>query len=331
MAMRLHLILIIFPDDFVINRQLAIQSLSIHGRDARILPVERRTFGKTGLLVSVLGFGAGGIGDDSIDESESAHLLNSVVDAGINLIDTARSYGQSEERIGRHLKHRRNEIVLSTKIGYGIPGYKDWSPPIIEAGIEHALRTMQTDYIDIVHLHSCPLEVLMQEEIVTALLRAVDAGKIKVAAYSGDNEPFEWALHSGKFSALQTSLNICDQHAIASLQQAQDRRIGIIAKRAMANAPWHNTPPPSGDTAAAEYKDRWNKLGFDFERSESAGIALRFVAYLSGVHACLVGSTKLDHILENIKMIEQGPLPEEINSRIRSSFLKEGRDWKGQI
>ncbi len=266
-----------------------------------------------------------------MSESDCAHFLNSVVDAGINLIDTARSYGLSEERIGRHLKRRRNEIVLSTKIGYGIAGYQDWTPPIIEAGIDHALRTMQTDCIDIVHLHSCPLEVLMQQEIVDSLLTALNAGKIKVPAYSGDNEPFEWALNSGKFGALQTSINICDQRAIASLQKAQERGIGMIAKRALANTPWRNAPPPPGDSAAAEYKERWNKLAFDFTPDESASIALRFVAYLPGVHSCLVGSTKLDHILENIRIIQQGQLNEEARSIIRSCFLKQGADWTGQI
>lgn len=295
------------------------------------LTVEKRAFGKTGLLVSAIGFGAGGIGNPSMTEGECEHFLNSVVDAGINLIDTARSYGLSEERIGRHLKHRRNEIILSTKIGYGIPGYQDWTAPIIEAGIDHALRTMQTDCIDIVHLHSCPLEVLMQEEIVNSLLRGLYTGKIKVAAYSGDNEPFDWAIDSGKFGVLQTSINICDQRAMPLLQEAQKRGIGILAKRAMANAPWRNVAPPPGDSAAAEYKDRWNKLGFDFEQSESAGIALRFIAFWPGVHSCLVGSTTLNHIFENIKMIGQGPLPQHINSRIRSGFLKHGADWKGQI
>src|SRR5262245_53986630 len=102
--------------------------------------MERRRLGKTGITVSPLGYGTGNIGSPDFSEKECEILLNQVVDLGINLIDSARSYGLAEERIGKYLKARRNEIVLSTKIGYGIPGYQDWTPPCIEAGIDAALE-----------------------------------------------------------------------------------------------------------------------------------------------------------------------------------------------
>ena len=105
-------------------------------------------------MVSALGLGATQIGDDRIEETEVSALLNYAVDAGINLIDTARSYGRSEERIGRHLASRRDDIVISTKLGYGVEGYQDWTGPCITAGIEQALRILHTDRIDIAHLHS---------------------------------------------------------------------------------------------------------------------------------------------------------------------------------
>ena len=66
-----------------------------------------REFGNTGLKVSALGFGAGHVGDPSMDESAVGALLNAALDAGVTLVDTARGYGLSEERIGRHLAHRR--------------------------------------------------------------------------------------------------------------------------------------------------------------------------------------------------------------------------------
>jgi aryl-alcohol dehydrogenase-like predicted oxidoreductase len=67
------------------------------------------------------------LNDARVSESEAGRLLNQVLDAGVNLIDTARGYGLSEERIGRHLAHRRPEFLLSTKVGYGIPGVADWT------------------------------------------------------------------------------------------------------------------------------------------------------------------------------------------------------------
>src|SRR6185295_18171863 len=85
----------------------------------------QREFGTTGLVVSALGFGAGQIGDESMGEVQAGALLNAALDLGITLVDTARGYGLSEERIGTHLAHRRQEFVLSTKVGYSVPGYDD--------------------------------------------------------------------------------------------------------------------------------------------------------------------------------------------------------------
>ena len=85
-----------------------------------------RAFGKQGLSVSALGLGAGHIGDPELDEARVGVLLNSALDMGITLIDTARSYGLSEERIGRHIARRRPQFILSTKVGYGMSGHKDW-------------------------------------------------------------------------------------------------------------------------------------------------------------------------------------------------------------
>ena len=86
---------------------------------------------------------------------------------------------------------RRDEFVLSTKVGYGIPGYDDWTGPVIAAGVDAALGRLRTDRIDVVHLHSCPLDVLERGEVVAALQATVTAGKVRVAAYSGDNAPLK--------------------------------------------------------------------------------------------------------------------------------------------
>jgi aryl-alcohol dehydrogenase-like predicted oxidoreductase len=71
--------------------------------------MERRPFGRTGLAVPILGFGAGHVGDPALDEAEVGRLLHGALDLGVTLIDTARSYGLSEERIGRHLAGRNQD------------------------------------------------------------------------------------------------------------------------------------------------------------------------------------------------------------------------------
>ena len=135
--------------------------------------MKMRILGKSGIKVSVLGFGAGHIGGNNLTEAEASNLLNSVADLGINLFDTARGYGLSEERIGSHLSYRRSEIIISTKVGYGISGVNDWTYDSVIIGIDEALKKLRTEYIDIVHLHSCTLEVLQRGEVIEALVNAV--------------------------------------------------------------------------------------------------------------------------------------------------------------
>jgi Aldo/keto reductase family. len=70
---------------------------------------------------------------------------------------------------------------------------------------------MKTDYLDIVHLHSCNLDVLKSGEVIEALHKTVEQGKVKIAAYSGENEELKFAVDSNSFGSIQTSVNICDQ------------------------------------------------------------------------------------------------------------------------
>ena len=144
--------------------------------------ISNRPYGKTGLMVSSLGFGAGQIGDARQSEEDVAQLLNAAIDAGVTLIDTAPGYGLSEVRIGRHISVRRSEFVLSTKLGYGVAGVEDWTGPCITAGVEQALRVMRTDRLDIAHLHSCPRSVLVRGDVIDALERAKHEGKIVAMA-----------------------------------------------------------------------------------------------------------------------------------------------------
>jgi aryl-alcohol dehydrogenase-like predicted oxidoreductase len=160
-----------------------------------------RAFGRTGLEVPVLGFGAMQVGDPMLAEEAVARLLHHVLDRGLTLIDTARSYGLAEERIGRHLAARRDEFVLSTKVGYGVPGVADWTYECIVRGVDAARERLRTDEIDIVHLHSCGLDVLRAGEVTRGLLECVARGRVRVAAYSGDDAPLRFAVEAGALAA----------------------------------------------------------------------------------------------------------------------------------
>lgn len=292
--------------------------------------MEQRQFGFTGLKVSALGFGAGHIGDGNADEKQINKLLNTAVDRGINLIDTARGYGASEERIGKFLSHRRKEIILSTKVGYGIQGYSDWTYDCVLAGIDEALKKLCTDYIDIVHLHSCSSDILKNNGVIDALEKAKEEGKIRVSAYSGENEDLAYAIESGRFGSIQTSINIADQKNLDSLlPRAKVKGMGVIAKRPAANAPWRFIEQPVGKYVE-EYWLRLKRMNLrlDLDLHE---IALRFAAFTWGVDSVIAGTNDINHLLDNIKQIEKGPLSYDVYYEIRNAFKQNDINWIGQL
>lgn len=286
--------------------------------------MERRTLG--GLEVTPLGFGAGSLGDASLDEDHVGRLLNEAADAGIRLFDTARSYGLSEERLGRHLSWRRADIVLSTKVGYGIPGHPDWTADCIEAGVDAALGRMQTDHIDIVHLHSCPVHVLEHHGVLEALGRARDQGKIGRVAYSGDNDALAYAVGHPLVDIVQTSVNVFDQWATDHVLEGTSK--GVIAKRPLANAPWRFERRPRGHYAET-YWERMRIMGLPGELNLH-DVALRFALYHAGADVAIAGTTSLTHLHQNIAIAERGPLSEDVLRLVRSAFRDNQADWRSQ-
>lgn len=285
-------------------------------------PAPTSEFGATGLRVGRLGLGAGPLGDAALDEREVDRLIGTALDAGIDLIDTARSYGSCEERLGRHLDGRRNRVILSTKVGYGIPGFVDWTGPCIEAGIDAALRLLRTDRIDIVHLHSCPVETLLRAEIIEALHRARAAGKLRVAAYSGDNDALDHAIASGAFGSIQCSLSVCDQAALEhAVPHARARGLGVIAKRPVANFAWSAPDSP--------YAARWHALGLDLGGLSAHEVALRFTVFSTGAHTSIIGTGSTAHLRDNIALVARGPLPDLAVAHIRAAWRRHG--WPGWI
>lgn len=284
--------------------------------------------GCTGLRVSALGFGAMHINDERTTEAEAGALLNQVLDLGINLIDTARGYGLSEERIGRHLAHRRADFVLSTKVGYGVEGVPDWTYDCIVAGVERALRLMKTDWLDIAHLHSCPLPVLQRGDVARALNDCRTAGKLRVAAYSGDNAEIDFAIESGAFGSLQTSISPCDQaHLQTRAARAGQAGIGVIAKRPLAGAVWRFAERPS-DFAEGQYWDRLRAMGLP-DQQDWADVALRFVAFHSGAASAIVGTAKPANLRRNLAAIARGPLSPALARSLRDAFVHHGPAWPG--
>jgi len=293
--------------------------------------MEYRPFGNTGLTVSVIGFGAGHIGSPGMDEKPAARLLNEMLDLGINLLDTARSYGESERMIGRYLSHRRHEFVLSTKVGYSFQDKADWSFEATMGTVEESLKRLQTDYLDIVHLHSCEKWILESGESILALEKARDQGKILNIAYSGENEALEYAIDSNRFGCIQCSVNVFDQNNIDRYAStAHSKGMGVIAKRPLGNTVWRYESRPDGHGHAA-YWDRMQQLDFGFADLSWGELALRFTAFTPGVGTLIAGTSRFEHLKENLKIIEKGPLDKEVYEKIRAEYRTHGQLWSGVI
>ena len=299
--------------------------------------MEKRVLGKTGMEVSVLGFGGAEIGFEGAAAETVATLLNSALDAGLNVIDTAECYGNgtvsSEELIGKAVAHRRDDYYLFTKCGHA-SGFDmpDWDLTMLEQSIDRSLKRLQTDHLDLVQFHGCSAEMLRQGDAIAVLQRARDAGKTRFIGYSGDNENARYAIECGAFDTLQTSINIADQSVIEiNLPLARQHNMGVIAKRPIANAAWRYPSRPNNGYHVT-YWERLQQLGYDFTVTDDAtSIALRFTLGQPGVHTAIVGTTKPDRWKQNALLLEAGPLPQAQVEATRARWHEVApQDWKGQ-
>ncbi len=297
--------------------------------------MEKRILGRTGLEVTPLGFGGAEIGFEAASQETVKKLLNAALDAGLNVIDTAECYLNSEELIGAAVAGRRADFHLFTKCGHasGI-NLPDWDLKLLKQTIDRSLRNLQTDHVDLLQLHSCSEELLRRGDVTRVLQDARAAGKTRFIGYSGDAAAAKFAVECGDFDTLQTSLSIADQQALTlTLPLARDRNIGVIVKRPIANAAWRTGRKP--DNAYHHvYWDRLQKLDYDFIKADPAAAvatALRFTLGSPGVHTAIVGTTHPDRWKQNAAVVEQGPLPEAEVAAIRRRWTEVAKvDWVGQ-
>ncbi|MDH3493675.1 MAG: aldo/keto reductase [Acidobacteriota bacterium] len=294
------------------------------------------TLGKTGLKVSRLGFGGAEIGYFGKDQESVDELLGSALDSGLNLIDTAAAYWTSEKLIGNSIKSRRKDIVLISKCG-ALDGFtrSDWTKKGILETIESSLSLLQTDYLDVMQLHSCDAKTIQRGEAIEALIVAKEKGYIRFAGYSGDGSDAVAAICTDFFDTLQTSVSIADQEAIdLTLPSAAERNMGVIAKRPVANAVWRNESLPE-DEYHHEYWNRIGKLKYAFleqSLSESVGYALRFTLSVTGVNTAIVGTTNPGRWLENADYVGRGLLADAEFKSIRDRWHEiADQDWVGQV
>jgi aryl-alcohol dehydrogenase-like predicted oxidoreductase len=285
--------------------------------------IEQRKLGRTGLSVTILGYGAMDLGGpktgDEFSDDDASRVLNAVLDSGINFIDTAICYLTSEARIGRAISHRRREFILATKCGCP-PGMPLGTPHVhtaanIRAGVEHSLRTMRTDYIDIVQIHqSLTRSEWEVEGALDELLRLKQEGKLRFIGVSGTLPNLVEQIDSGVFDVYQIPYSALQREHENILAKASASGAGIIVRGGVARgAPidWNKQYYMlSGD----EMRSRWNKAQLDDLLNGMSRIEfmVRFVIAEPVLDTTIIGTKNLGHLRENIAAALKGPLSADL-------------------
>jgi aryl-alcohol dehydrogenase-like predicted oxidoreductase len=264
--------------------------------------VERRPLGRTGVSVSVLGFGGSEIGFERAEVGAVRRLLDEALDAGLDVIDTAECYADSEALIGEAVAGRRRDYRLFTKCGhYEGSGRDDWRPASLDKSIARSLDRLRSDHVDLLQLHSCSEEELRRGDVVEVLERARERGQARHLGYSGDGPAARYAIECGRFE--------------------------------VANAAWR-TGRRAANAYHHAYWDRLQRLDYGFLRRplpEAIGVALRFTASVPGVHTLIIGTTRPGRWRENAARLAAGPLPAAEYDAIRARWnAVADPSWVGQ-
>ena len=156
--------------------------------------------GRTGLEVTRLGYGAGH--RKPMDDDQRKTILNAVLDASINYIDTADDYGNSEELIGRYISHRSSEYRIATKCG-GSPSGHDWTRENVFGNLHDSLRRLKADHIDVMQLHGASIDDCERWGLVDSLQIMRDQGKVRWIGASTNLPHLPTMLEWGVFDVFQ--------------------------------------------------------------------------------------------------------------------------------
>ncbi len=254
--------------------------------------MQKRTLGKTGWQLSVISFG--GIKLPRISKKESEILLNKAIDGGINFVDTADCYGDSEEKIGLALKGRREEFYLSTKID-------ERDAAGVRAKLERCLRRLRTDRIDLIFFHDVrgsEYDRLFDTGGLETLEKAKKQGKVREIGISIHNNVtmMREAVESGAFSALMVAYSAFDEDRLASdiLPMAHQAGIGLIAMKPLAGGKLGERP------------------SFLSEEESLAQISLRYVLSNPNITCAIPGMMRMNELKENLQV---GRRPRKITEK----------------
>ncbi|MDP2330662.1 MAG: aldo/keto reductase [Reyranella sp.] len=236
-----------------------------------------RSLGRTGILVSEVGFGAWGIGGRSAgetsygetDDGQSLAALHRALDCGITFFDTSPAYGagHSEELIGRALAGRRQHVVVATKAGYDDwTRAPDFSPAALQRSTEASLRRLQTDYLDVLQLHNPPSEVLASNDVRQTLERLLEVGKVRAWGISAKTPQTALeALQMAGMAVIQANFNMMDVRALTSglLDALAEHQAAFVARTPLCFGFLSGTIDRSTSFAPGDHRRAWPRAQLD--------------------------------------------------------------------
>ena len=277
-------------------------------------PLTRKSLGRTGLEVTNLGYGAmeirGGPRGREVSDEEAGIILNAVLDAGINFIDTSIDYGRSEELIGEHISRRRSEFYLASKCGCAaIPeaaGEHVFTRENIVGGVEQSLKHMRTDYLDIVQFHSSPSKATLDDEdAIQTLLDLKEQGKIRFLGSSSTLPNLADHVEMNVFDEFQIPYSGLSREHENWITRAADAGIGTVIRGGVAKG------QPGEGRGGDDTWAKWDEADLNplLEVGESrTGFMLRFTLTHPGLHTTIVGTMNPVHLRENVAAAGRGPL-----------------------
>jgi len=314
--------------------------------------VRFRSLGNTGLQISEVSLGAAEIGlnygfKGSAQYSrpeplESIRLIHRALDLGINLIDTARAYGESEEIIGTALKGVHSSVYIASKVRLSPQAeYNDAAALRREifASIESSLRALQRESIDLLLLHDANLQYLRRPEICAFLREAQQQGKVRLVGVSAyDEETVLEAFRDPLFSAIQAPFNLLNQRMSQKVFPAAEARgIGIFVRSAYLRGVL-----TSHLDLIPERLFPLKAAAFQFIRvlkKEAGGLAeaaLRFCLSYSAVSSVVIGVKTIGELEANIADASKGAIAAQLVAELESLSLADNplvdtRTWQDLV
>ena len=309
--------------------------------------MQYRHLGRTGLTVSALGLGTGGMNrlgqKQGLPAADSIRLVRGALDLGINVFDTAPSYMQSEALLGQALQGvPRDSYVLTTKFHPVRQGELP-EPGALRRSLEDSLRRLKTDHVDALLLHSIerPLYERIVERFVEPLHAVRDAGLARCVGMSDsferdhEHEAARKALASNAFDVVMVGFNLLSPSAVQMvLPLAEERQAGVMAIcaiRGVISNPamlagivrqWKGEGLLASDAVPDEAPLDW-LLGPGVESLTDA--AYKFAATQPGVSCVMTGSANLEHLAANVRALDGPPLPADKVQRLLELFGPVGR------